>query len=407
MVAQQPKALEIEVQPSAIVRFARASGLYRAQGRGHANQVQLFVERALQLTRPGGRVGLLVPATLLSDEGSGALRRAVILANGLESITVYDNRHAIFPIHRGVRFATLVATRFGRTDAVRCRFGLTAPSGEQTPAAPGTTALTPALIERLGGPGLAIPELPGEADVRLVERLVRAHPALGSADGWHVRFGRELNATDDRDCFADRATGATGWPVVEGRHLSPFRVSLDRVTRVADPDRASSRLGDPARAARARLAYRDVAAATTRTTLSAAIVPARTVTVHTVFCLRDRLPLPEQRVLCALLNSFVANYLARRWVTTHVTTAIVEARPIPRIGRHSPLFRRLHDAALALAASPDAAATAEAQAAAAEAFAVTDEEYAHVLSTFPLVDAAERLAAAERFSRRRPRESCR
>ena len=374
---------------AAIVRFARASGLYRAQGRGHANQVQLFVERALQLTRPGGRVGLLVPATLLSDDGSGALRCALILANGLESITVYDNRHAIFPIHRGVRFATLVATRFGRTDAVRCRFGLTAPSGEQTPAAPGTTALTPALIERLGGPGLAIPELPGEADVRLVERLVRAHPALGSADGWHVRFGRELNATDDRDCFADRATGATGWPVVEGRHLSPFRVSLDRVTRVADPDRASSRLGDPARAARARLAYRDVAAATNRTTLIAAIVPARTVTVHTVFCLRDRLPLPEQRVLCALLNSFVANYLARRWVTTHVTTAIVEALPIPRIGRHSPLFRRLHDAALALA------------------FGITDEEYAHVLTTFPLFAAAERLAAAERFSRRRLRESWR
>jgi hypothetical protein len=392
---------------AATVRFARASGLYRAQGRGHANQVQLFVERALQLTRPGGRVGLLVPATLLSDDGSAALRRSLILANGLESLTVYDNRHAIFPIHRGVRFATVVAARFGRTGAIRCRFGLTAPPGEQAPDPPDVTSLTPALIERLGGAGLAIPELPAQADVRLVERLVRAHPALGDSDGWHVRFGRELNATDDRDCFAERTARARGWPVVEGRHLSPYRVSLDRVTRVADPDRAASRLGGPGRVARARLAYRDVAAATNRTTLIAAIVPARTVTVHTVFCLRDRLPLPEQRVLCALLNSFVANYLVRRRVSTHVTTAIVEALAVPRVERHSRLFQRLHDAAETLESAADPRAAADAQAAAAEAFGLTDEEYAHVLASFPLVGEAERHAAAGRFSLRRPRQSCR
>jgi hypothetical protein len=392
---------------AAIVRFARASGTYRAQGRGHANQVQLFVERALQLTRPGGRVGLIVPATLLSDDGSAALRRSLILANGLDSVTVYDNRHAIFPIHRGVRFATIVASRYGRSGSVACRFGLTAPADGLAPDAPAATPLTPALIERLGGPGLAIPELPTAADVRLVERLVRAHPALGSREGWHVRFGRELNATDDRDCFVDRAAGTPGWPVVEGRHLTPFRVDLDRVTRVADPSKAGMRLGSGAGVSRSRLAYRDVAASTNRTTLIAAIVPAGTVTVHTVFCLRDRLPLPEQRVLCALLNSFVANYLVRRRVTTHVTTAIVEALVVPRLQRSSILFEALHDAAQTLERSPDAGAAAEAQALAAEAYALTSEEFDHVIATFPLVDERERRDAAARFSRRRPRKSCR
>jgi hypothetical protein len=387
---------------AAIVRFARASGTYRAQGRGHANQVQLFVERALQLTRPGGRVGLIVPATLLSDDGSAPLRRSLILANGLESVTVYDNRHALFPIHRGVRFATIVASRYGRTGSVACRFGLTTPAD-----GPAETPLTPALIERLGGPGLAIPELPTAVDVLLVERLVRAHPALGSRDGWHVRFRRELNATDDRDCFANRAAGTPGWLVVEGRHLTPFRVDLDRVTRVADPLRAGIRLGGGARVSRSRLAYRDVAASTNRTTLIAAIVPPGTVTVHTVFCLRDHLPLPEQRVLCALLNSFVANYLVRRRVTTHVTTAIVEALAVPRLARGSILFEGLHAAAQTLERSPDAGAAAEAQALAAEAYALTGQEFDHLLATFPLVDERERRDAAARFSVRRPPESCR
>jgi hypothetical protein len=392
---------------AAIVRFARASGTYRAQGRGHANQVQLFVERALQLARPGGRVGLIVPATLLSDDGSAALRRSLILANGLESVTVYDNRHAIFPIHRGVRFATIVASRYGRTGSVACRFGLTTPADRQGPDARAATPLTPALIERLGGSGLAIPELPTTADVLLVERLVRAHPALGSREGWHVRFGRELNATDDRDCFVGRAAGTPGWPVVEGRHLTPFRVDLDRVTRVADPSKAVLRLGGSARVSRPRLAYRDVAASTNRTTLIAAIVPPDTVTVHTVFCLRERLPLAEQRVLCALLNSFVANYLVRRRVTTHVTTAIVESLAVPRLQRRSGLFEALHDAAQALEQSPDAGAAAEVHAMAAEAYALTGQEFDHVLATFPLVDERERRDAAVRFSRRKPRESWR
>ena len=62
-------------------------------------------------------------------------------------------------------------------------------------------------------------------------------------------------------------------------------------------------------AAAARLAYRDIASATNRLTLIAAIVPARAVTTHTLFCLKTPLPLDAQQVLCALLNSFVANYL--------------------------------------------------------------------------------------------------
>ena len=50
-----------------------ASGIYRYQGDGHPNRYQLFVERAFQLARSGGRVGLIVPAGLGSDHGSALL----------------------------------------------------------------------------------------------------------------------------------------------------------------------------------------------------------------------------------------------------------------------------------------------------------------------------------------------
>ena len=35
------------------------------------------------------------------------------------------------------------------------------------------------------------------------------HPALAAPEGWAVTFGRELNATDDRDCLRSRASRPT------------------------------------------------------------------------------------------------------------------------------------------------------------------------------------------------------
>src|SRR5207248_2376319 len=84
---------------------------------------------------------------------------------------------------------------------------------------------------------------------------------------------------------------------------------------------------------RPRLAYRDVASATNRLTLIAAILPAGCVSTHTLFCLRNPLRMAEQYFLCGLFNSLVVNYLVRMRVTTHVTTATVERLPIPAPGR--------------------------------------------------------------------------
>ncbi len=382
---------------ASLVRFARDSGVYGWQGRGHANQCQLFVERALHVTRPGGRIGLIVPASLLGDEGSETLRRGLIGANQLDRVTVFDNRRALFPIHRSVRFATITVGRSERTTAIGCRFGVTDPAAiDATPQ----VSLTPRLVEQLSGPGLAIPDLPTSRDLRLVEALGLAHPALADEAGWHVTFGRELNATDDRDCLRSGAAQPGDLPVIEGRHLAPFRVDVAGTCRHADAVAVRARLGGRARVDRPRLGYRDVAGAGNRTTLIAAILPAHTVSVHTVFCLRRRLRLDAQRVLCAMLNSYVANYLVRRRVSTHVTAGIIGRLPVPRVARPSPLFDELSAAAARLERGDDPEATLAVQAAATEAYGLSEDDLAHVLTTFPLVPAGERAAVLEAFRQR-------
>jgi hypothetical protein len=392
---------------SQLIRFARGSSVYALQGDGHANLFQLFVERSLSLVRRGGRVGLLLPSGFATDHGCAALRRHVLDRTSVDAWVSVENRDALFPIHRGLKFVLLCATAEGSTAALPFRAGVRSPEAlDRMPDVgpdPEAVAIPRPLLERLSGPQTAIPEIRSGDDLALVARLTFAHSALGDADGWDVRFGRELNATEDRGYFVElmgpaeagrygRPTGKAGghrapYPVVEGKQIQPFSVDVG-ASRFAVPAGVAGRLLDPARTfGRARLAYRDVSSATNRVTLIAAILPAGVVTTHTLFCMKSLLDLTSQRVLCALFNSFVANYLVRLRVTTHVTTAIVDRLPVPRPARGTPAFLELASLSAVLGREPaDVEAAVRLQAAAARLYGLSAAEFQLVLDSFPLVD---------------------
>jgi hypothetical protein len=379
--------------------FVREAGIYRVESRAHANRYQLFVERALQLTRPGGRIGLVLPAGSVTDTGAGALRRHLFDRADVDRVTGLDNRGGIFPIHRSARFALVTCTRGRPTTAIACRFGITHTDdldGFEHRSAP--LMLTRRLLARISGEDdLGIPELVTEQDLRIVEGITAKFPWLGSEAGWNVHFGRELNASDDLATFVPFSGSPDGRPVLEGKQIEPFR-SFPGRSRYELPADASTRVPR-----RARLAYRDIASATNRLTLIAAVLPARVVTTHTLFCLKTPLPSASQHVLCALLNSFVANYLIRLRVNTHVTSALVSRLPVPVVDPLDPAFTRLADISRTLARSTGPAEQlpeyAELQARAAHLFAVSTEDFEHILSTFPLIPQEVRTAALTHFTR--------
>jgi hypothetical protein len=253
-----------------LTAFVRESGIYRVDARSHVNRYQLFVERALQLARRGGRIGFILPAGTVTDGGCAPLRRHLFDHASVDAVVGFDNRHRIFPIHRSVRFLVLTATNGAPTSEVRCRFGIDDADTLDRPGVPGEAFnLTRAFISRLSGEDdLAIPEIRGAADLRILEQISARIPTLDAAGGWHVRFGRELNATDDRNLFVPFDRDGHGRPVLEGKQIEPFRVCIDRC-QYQLRDGASVRIPR-----RLRLAYRDIASATNRVTLIAAVVPA-------------------------------------------------------------------------------------------------------------------------------------
>ncbi len=387
---------------AATTRFARDAGVYHARSGGHANEYQLFVERAVRLARPGGRLGLVLPHGLASDHGAAPLRRLLLDECRLESLVGFENRRGVFPIHRSVRFLLLAGERGGRTTAFRCRFGLQDPAvleglAERAPEEAWPIVFTPALLERLSGPDLAIPDVRSPAVLALAERLCAAHPRLASADGWGARFGRELNATDDRGHFVG---GSAGLPIVDGRDVTACRVDVRPDARRLPLAAATALLDRERTFGRTRLAFRDVASSTNRMTLIAALVPAGCVTTHTLFCLRTPLDDDEQWTLCALLNSYVANFFVRLRVSSHVSVSIVDTLPMPRIDASSPLGRRLAACARDVGRRRGALdAEPLLQALAAVAYGVSCEEFDLVLDGFPLVEPEARAAARELFTR--------
>ena len=308
----------------------------------------------MRLTRPAGRVGLILPSGIATDHGSAALRKHLFDRTAIDTWIGFDNRRRIFPIHRSMRFVVLATANRGRTDALKFRCGLTDAGALERDAAPAPPLLTisRSRLESWSPDSLAIPEIRRRRGARAPERRFRAaFPRSRDPAGWNVRFGRELNATDDRPHFVPhrRDPASRLLPIVEGKLLSPFRADLDRAT-LGITAKAAARLLDRASFERARIAYRDVASATNKLTLIAAMLPAGTVSTHTVFVSKRPLDDRSQWCLLGLMNSFVANYLVRLNVTTHVTAAMMARLPVPRPAEGSAAFAQLVVLSQALAA---------------------------------------------------------
>jgi len=387
-------------EAAAIVRFTRDAGVYDKQSDGHANRYQLFLERSLSLTRTGGRLGLVMPSGLIADHGSARLRRMLWSRCNVEAIIGFDNKEAIFPIHRSVRFLLLTGTAGEATTSIGCRLGevdptiLEQPDDESANASWFPVRLSPSLLHRLSGDDMSVPDVRTAVDLAIAEKAAALFPPISDHRGWRAQFGRELNATDDRGAFQQAGHGL---PIIEGKLIEPHRVHVGDARLSITSREARRRLGD--RHQRWRLAYRDVASATNRRTLIAALLPPGTVSTHTVFCLRTALPIAAQRFLCGMFNSLVVNFLVRLRVTTHVTTAIVERLPIPREDDAGALYDEIGSMTRALSRRNDSALEGRLNAVVAKLYQLTLEEFRHVLSTFPLIPEKDRDDAITEFAR--------
>jgi hypothetical protein len=404
---------------------------------GKQDLFRVFMERNPQLLRRDGRTGVLVPSAFHANEGATGVRRLYLEKLGLRTCYSFENHRKIFDIHSSFKFATVVAEAGATTDTVSCAFYLHDDEwlfGERDGRQPLDYSLD--FIRRTSGEYLSLLELRSVKDLKIAEVcFAKGEPFGRICERLGIRLGRELNMTDDAWRFTpkDRATSNgedSRDPEVANRLLNlgysalhegktfhqytdhwqerpRYLVSLDRL--MDKPDwRSASRFF--------RLAFRDVARSTDERTAIFALIPPPNFFGNTAPCERE----PSCRCsanalrLAAMVNTYGFDWPLRQKSAAHVNLFILHGCPVPTIdpmssagcllvhsalrlscnhSAYAPLWReQLGDAwreprppfTWPVLATDDErwAVRAAIDAVVADAYGLSRDQYAHVLSTF-------------------------
>lgn len=399
------------------------------------NLYSYFVEQCFNLLRPGGECGIVVPSSIYTDLGTKQLREMLFCETEVTGLFCFENRKEIFEgVHRSFKFIVLTFRKGGRTESFPAAFmRLDVKELEQFPKI-GALYLSVNLIRRSSPDSLSVMEFKNEMDVHISEKMLR-FPLLSQKieESWNIALTSEFNMTTDSHLFENAAS--TGrLPLYEGKMIYQFSHTFSEARYWIDEKKGRSAIIGRSPDTKQkldyqtyRLGFRDIARNTDHRTMISTIIPPAfhgnklpTVKVYDEDGNRI-LENSQQLFLCAVWNSFVIDAMLRLKVTTTLNFFYIYSLPVPRLTEEDPVFAPIVErAAKLICTTPEfddlarevglrdhtegvtneaerAKLRAELDGMIAHLYGLTEEEFVHVLSTFPLVQQSVKDAALEEF----------
>ena len=157
----------------------------------------------------------------------------------IDTFITVENRDALFPIHRGLKFLLLTATR-GPRRPIPCRSGIqSATDLERLPDLGNDEAveLPRSVVERFAATNSPFPRF---EVVPMSPSLAARYSSPAALVSGRMERAFWPGAERDRRQAAFRSPGGSGClPVLEGKQIQPFVAHANRVTRyIAEPDAA-------------------------------------------------------------------------------------------------------------------------------------------------------------------------
>ena len=397
---------------------------------------QCFMERTLQVLAPNGRVGVVLPSAVHANESATGLRRLLLEQMNLTCCFSFENKRKLFEIHSSFKFAAIVAAKPGPTIEFSCAFYLHDDEWLFQPDK-GNRLLryTPDFLRQTTGVLLNFLELRAADTVPIAHVMYRAKSGtFGSLRAeWHIFPTEELHTSKQRyrtRSLAELAPDATGdarlpetlqsltaqgiLPVCKGEHFHQFDSQWNDGPTVATTVEAMRGKEQRVTASRYyRMAFRRQASSTNERTVISFLSPPGILYFDSALPERDAEDRATWRalVLIALANSYPLDWIVRQLVGANVTFNFLDTVPVPRLddlrlfiahqalrlsaqhAGYAPLWReQLGEAwrepgtafTWPVLSGDDArwAVRAAIDAVVAQAYALTRDQYAHVLSTF-------------------------
>jgi len=312
---------------------------------GKQDAFRAFMERNAQLLNPKGLTGVVVPSAFHANEGATGIRKLYLENMSLKCRYSFENKRKIFEIHSSQKFAVVIASRNGITDEFPCAFylhddeWLFADRKDRQPL-----SYTLDFVQKTGGEYLSLLELQSLQDLDVAKTCFANGEAFGKVcDRLNIRLGRELNMTDDSWRFTSTSDILTDGadprdPNVAKKLLEMGYLILhegktfwhysdrweDKPRYVLKIDKLNDKQEWLSISRFYRLAFRDIASATNERTLVFAFI-ASAIVGNTAPCERK----PQQRpnasalVLMAMANCFISDWTIRLKASSHVNLFIL------------------------------------------------------------------------------------
>ncbi|OJZ15594.1 MAG: hypothetical protein BGP20_06640 [Thiobacillus sp. 63-78] len=412
------------------------------------NLYKLFLERCYALLRPGGHCGIVIPSGIYTDLGAKGLRDLLFNHSRIEGLFCFENRKTIFEsVDSRFKFVVLTFEKADvpRLQATAEQNASAAPDDLLTPfggtvsfpaafmrhnvaelerfPAEGALWLDVALIRKLSPDSHSVMEFKSEQDIAIAEKLLK-HPLLGDKrEGeWQVGFTAEFHMTNDAKGLFETEPAQGRLPLYEGKMIWQFDAHYEQPRYWVDSAKGRQALlgrredhGQWMDYQAYRLGFRDIAANTNERTLVSTLIPP---TFH-----GNKLPTAKvfdengnrlldshtQLFLCTVWNSFVIDWMLRQKVTTTINFFYLHQLPVPRLTEADSAFVSIVERAARLTCTtPEfddlakevglgshkngatdpaerARLRAELDGLVAHLYGLTEAEFAHILTTFPLV----------------------
>ena len=320
-----------------------------------------FCWRVWQVTREAGHIGLVLPRTAFSGAGTGEWRKEVLERGAVADLTTLVNNRgwAFEQIHPQYTIALTAIIKGATEHLVRLRGPFSSAADYGSGLLSGACASVPAKqILEWSSTGV-IPLIP-VSEVEVFAQY-RKNPRFADKIGdWHFVSFRELHTTGDKNFFdfnLEAPAVSHSMPVWGGGTINLWAPESGQVFAWANGDEitdylfrrrlssanrkdsvhqglASRDLHDPASLpmGAARIAYRDICRATDSRTMIACLIPPSVTLVNTTrYLVRQAGNEKSEAYLLGVLCSIPYDWYARRFVELHMTAALMDDFPVPRV----------------------------------------------------------------------------
>ena len=350
---------EAQQQQLATIRgFFSKNGGYQLQGVGDTDLYQLFCERYSHLVRQEGRLGVVLPRTAFLAQGARGFRQWLFADNSLRRLDLLlNNRSWAFAIHPQWTIALLMGQR--RTSTEKSAFEVTGPSANLKEFQEGARARGVSIRASSLGSAHVVPLLPSQTHADVLAKLRGGvqfgelqNPEISkdskrSAATSHLAPYTELHETQQRSFFSH----SQGIPVWKGRSFDQYEphgnepagyAEWDEVLTFVQQKRRRSPifkrmfsadfLADPEThpIKHCRIAFRDVTNRTNSRTVIACLIPPGTPLTNSApyLVFAGWPPFPQASIL-GILNSVPFDWVARRYVESHVSFYVLNMLTFP------------------------------------------------------------------------------